>query len=82
MFGRKSCIEILTEGFPGGQWLRIHLPVQGTQVPSLVREDPACRQAAKPSSFNSQSPRSGVCDTKQEKPLQREARVPQLKKSP
>ena len=23
------------------QWLRIHLPVQGTQVQSLVREDPA-----------------------------------------
>ena len=30
------------------QWLRIHLPVQGTQVQSLVREDPTCHRAAKP----------------------------------
>ena len=24
------------------KWLRIHLPVQGTWVPSLVSEDPTC----------------------------------------
>ena len=24
------------------QWLRIHLPIQGTQVQALVREDPTC----------------------------------------
>ena len=24
------------------QWLRIHLAMQGTQVPSLVREDATC----------------------------------------
>ena len=30
------------------QWLRIHLPVQGTWVPSLVEEDPACFSATKP----------------------------------
>ena len=30
------------------QWLRIHLPTQGTQVRSLVREDPTRRGAAKP----------------------------------
>ena len=29
------------------QWLRIRLPMQGTRVPSLVREDPTCRGAAK-----------------------------------
>ena len=29
-------------------WLRIHLPVQGTRVQSLVREDPTCLGAAKP----------------------------------
>ena len=29
------------------QWLRICLPVQGTQVPSLVKEDLMCRRAAK-----------------------------------
>ena len=35
------------------QWLRIHLPMQGTQVQSLVREDPAgqlslCATTAEP----------------------------------
>ena len=29
------------------QWLRIHLPMQGTRVRSLVREDPTCRGATK-----------------------------------
>ena len=31
-------------GFP---WLRIRLPMQGTRVRALVREDPTCRRAAK-----------------------------------
>ena len=30
------------------QWLRIRLPMQGTWVPALVREDPTCRGATKP----------------------------------
>ena len=34
------------------QWLRIHLPMQGTQVQALVREDPTCRGAAKPVRHN------------------------------
>ena len=29
------------------QWLRICLPMQGTQVQGLVREDPTCRGATK-----------------------------------
>ena len=29
------------------QWLRIHLPMQGTQVRALVQEDPTCREATK-----------------------------------
>ena len=29
------------------QWLRICLPMQGTRVRSLVREDPTCRGATK-----------------------------------
>ena len=33
---------------PVVQWLRIHLPMQGTQVQSLVREDPTRQRAAKP----------------------------------
>ena len=34
------------------QWLRIRLPVQGTQVRALVREDPTCRGATKPVRHN------------------------------
>ena len=30
------------------KWLRIHLPTQGTQVQSLVQEDPTCLGATKP----------------------------------
>ena len=30
------------------QWLRIRLPLQGTQVRALVQEDPTCRGATKP----------------------------------
>ena len=34
------------------QWLRIHLPMQGTQVQALVQEDPTCRGATKPVHHN------------------------------
>ena len=34
------------------QWLRIHLPMQGTQVRTLVQEDPTCREATKPMRHN------------------------------
>ena len=34
------------------QWLGIHLPMQGTQVQALVREDPTCRGATKPMRHN------------------------------
>ncbi|XP_049558817.1 U6 snRNA phosphodiesterase 1 isoform X1 [Orcinus orca] len=30
------------------QWLRTHLPMQGTRVQALVREDPTCRRATEP----------------------------------
>ena len=30
------------------QWLRIHLPIQGTQIQSLVQEDSTCHRATKP----------------------------------
>ena len=29
------------------QWLRVRLPMQGTRVRALVREDPTCRRATK-----------------------------------
>ena len=34
------------------QWLRICLPMQGTRVQALVREDPTCRRAIKPVRHN------------------------------
>ena len=34
------------------QWLRLRLPVQGTAVRALVREDPTCRGATKSMSHN------------------------------
>ena len=34
------------------QWLRIHLPMQGTRVWALVQEDPTCRGATKPMCHN------------------------------
>ena len=34
------------------QWLRICLPVQGTQIRSLVQEDPICFGATKPTCHN------------------------------
>ena len=34
------------------QWLRIHLPMQGTRVWTLGREDPTCRGATKPMRHN------------------------------
>ena len=34
------------------QWLRIHLPMQGTRVRALVQEDPTCLGATKPVHHN------------------------------
>ena len=34
------------------QWLRIRLPIQGTGVRALAREDPTCRGATKPVRHN------------------------------
>ena len=34
------------------QCLRIHLPMQGTQLRALVQEDPTCSGATKPMSHN------------------------------
>ena len=34
------------------QWLRVRLPMQGTQARSLAREDPTCHGATKPVRHN------------------------------
>ena len=36
------------QDFPGAQRIRICLPMQGTQVRSLVQKDPTCHTAAEP----------------------------------
>ena len=47
------CVKKASEGTsPVAQWLRICLPMQGTRVQALVREDPTCRRATKPVSHN------------------------------
>ena len=55
--GDKFSIQFSNQKFTGGtslmvQWLRIHLPMQGTQVRALVQEDPTCRGATKPVRHN------------------------------
>ena len=52
------------------QWLRIRLPMQGTRVRALVKEDPTCHGATEPASHNYLSPRATTT----------EAHVPQLLK--
>ena len=56
---RKRCNKIIllsSKGCQGtslvAQWLRIRLPMQGTQVRALVWEDPTCRGATKPVCHN------------------------------
>ena len=58
------------------QWLRIHVPMQGTWVPSQAREDPTCLGATKPLLCSKRSHHS-------EEPLRLESRPcpPQLERA-
>ena len=53
---RNDFLSVLSESkhraSPVVQWLRIHLPMQGTQVRALVQEDPTCRGTTKPEHHN------------------------------
>ena len=71
------------------QWIRIHLPMQGARVWSLVQEDPTCRKATKPApqllslratTTKAQVPRA--CALQQEKTPQGEARALQRRVAP
>ena len=65
------------------QWIRIHLPMQGTWVRSQVWEDPTCHGANKSSCCQLLSPaHPRAWEPQQEKTLQCEARTPQLETSP
>ena len=67
------------------QWLGIHLPMQGTRVRALVREDPTCQGATKPTHHNywacALEPESHnyACVPQQLKPVQPRAHAPQEK---
>ena len=56
------------------QWLRIHLPMQGAWVQSLLLEDSTCCRSTKPAHYR-------ACALQQEKPPQWEAHTPQLENS-
>ena len=60
------------------QWLRIRLPMQGSRVRSLVREDPTCRRATKPSATQLLSLLSRALEPQLLKPKHSSARVLQL----
>ena len=49
---KSKFIRVKMGTFLVAQWLRIRLPVQGTRVRAMVREDPTCRGAAKPVCHN------------------------------
>ena len=55
-WGKKK-VKIKKKKSNGGtslvaQWLRICLPMQGTRIRALVREDPTCQGATKPMPHN------------------------------
>ena len=64
------------------QWLSIHPPMQGTRIRSLVREDSTCCRTTNPVVTTAELELPGARDLRQEKPRQREARAPQLERSP
>ena len=47
-----SALGVTSRGPRGAQWLRIHLPMQGTRVRALAREDATCRRPTKPVRHN------------------------------
>ena len=64
------------------QWLRSHLPMQGTWIGSLVQEDPTCHRATNPTCHNCwahvpRSPCSAMRSHHDEKP-----HAPRLESSP
>ena len=63
------------------QWLRVCLPMQGTRVRVLVREDPTCRGATKPVRHNYWVCASGAV-LRHERPRQWEAHAPRWRVVP
>ena len=64
------------------QWLGICLPILGSWIQSLVREDPTCHGTTKPVRHNLPDLCSRACAPQQGKPPQGEARAPQQRVAP
>ena len=64
------------------QWLRVCLPMQGTRIRALDREDPTCRRAAEPVSHTSWTCASGACAPQRERPRWWEAGAPRWRVAP
>ena len=52
ILNKQPCKNTLNRTSLVAQWLRIHLPMQGTRVQALVREDPTHHRATKPMRHN------------------------------
>ena len=50
--GEVLRLKIVMRASLVAQWLRIHLPMQGTRVRALVQEGPTCHGATKSMSHN------------------------------
>ena len=72
---KALCSKIPSRASLVAQWLRVRLPMQGTQVHAPVQEDPICRGAAGPVSHGRWACTSGACDPQRERPQQWEACV-------
>ena len=64
------------------QWLRIHLPMEGMQVWSLVQEDSTCHRATKSMCCNYWNLHPRAHTPQQGTPLQWEVRASQLESGP
>ena len=62
----NNTANVIIGDFPGVQWLRIRLPMQGTRVRSLVWEDSTCCGAAEPARRKLKPVRPGARATQQE----------------
>ena len=64
------------------QWLRVRLPMQGTRVRSLIREDPRASEQLSPRATTTEARALTARAPQQEKPPQWEARAPQWRAAP
>ena len=83
----KNPLKVLNQNSTHGtslvaEWLRICLPMQGTQAQSLVREDSTCLRASKSMLHNYWACMPRACTRQQEKPPQWEARASQQRVDP